>query len=179
MTNAETWNLAWINHSWFSYDVSLHPRHSHQNKTRSTDAFHSEAKQTKRCDNCVKQMKYSTVNSARQKINVQQPLRLSTSLHDAFMMQLARMLIDLSSGDYDAQIMAHRCEQTECAFRICQNKWSTTSNAVNCDNWLLNCLSPALCACVCGVCVKWERLGTSSDYCDDGPKGFCAGVKLL
>lgn len=45
----------------------------------------------------------------------QQPLQLATIVHDASMMCLTRMLIDLSSGHLHAQIMAPRYEQTEWA----------------------------------------------------------------
>lgn len=75
------------------------------------------------------------------RLYVHQPLQLATIIHNASMMCLTRMLIDLSSGHLQAQITAPCCEQTECSLygagfvsHRTNESISTTSNAVNRDN---------------------------------------------
>lgn len=85
--------------------------------------------------------KWNTAQQIQQdKIHyVQQPLHLPTSLHDTFMMRLTQMLIDLSSGHLDAQIIdpwanITGLHGTGFVSHRTNDSISTTSNAVDCDN---------------------------------------------
>ena len=121
---------------------------------------------------------YQEICSAEKKwLYVRQPLQLATITHDAYMMRLTWMLIDLSSGHLHAQITAPRCEQTESSLydavfvsRRTNESVSTSSNAVNRNNLVkrLQCRG-----------AKYEQVGTSSNYCNDNPKCFRASIKLL